>query len=418
MTTQNISANEKPWNLLLPVSEQTWAGLVVLVVTLAIGWVMSRTDGASAAIWVLASVFGFTLQRSRFCFASAFRDLFLFGSGHNMKGIVAGMAVTALGFAAIMQWIIPNPASGALPSEAHILPVGLSVVIGGVVFGLGMVIAGGCVSGSLYRMAEGYVASWVTIGGVIVGLGALTLTWNWWYGTFITHEPKIWLPNVAGLGYTGAIAVTLLGLLAIYLLVTWIEARNGLFTPKISRKVTPAMTFSSRVREVSDPVFKRGWPIVIGGVTLGVLGIVMYTIHMPLGVTGELMRASQLVMGWTGINVPEMDGLATLGGCTGRAGEAGLISHTFSITVGLLPGALMGALFAGEFKVRLPNNWRRYVQSLGGGLLMGYAAGLAIGCTIGAFFSAIPSFSVSGWVFGAALAVGAFGGTLIIKRIP
>lgn len=418
MTTENVSAKVQPRNPLIPVSDQTWAGLAVLAVTLVIGWVMSRTDGTAAAIWVLAGVFGFTLQRSRFCFASAFRDLFLFGSGHNMKGIMAGMAVTTLGFAAIMHWIVPNPGSGVLPSEAHVLPVGLSVVVGGVMFGVGMVIAGGCVSGSLYRMAEGYVASWVTIGGVIVGLGALTLTWNWWYGTFITHEPKIWLPNVAGLGYTGAIGLTLMCLLAIYLLVTWVEARNGLFTPKINRKVTPAMTFPSRVREASDPIFKRGWPIVIGGVVLGVLGIVMYTIHMPLGVTGELMRASQLVMGWGGIDVPVLDGLATLGGCTGRSGESGLISHTFSITVGLLPGALMGALFAGEFKLRLPNNWRRYVQSLGGGLLMGYAAGLAIGCTIGAFFSAVPSLSVSGWVFGLALGVGAFVGTLIIKRIP
>ena len=48
---------------------------------------------------------------------------------------------------------------------------------------------------------------------------------------------------------------------------------------------------------------------------------------------------------------------------------------------------------------------------------MGYAAGLAVGCTVGAFFSAIPSLSLSGWVFGIALAVGAFTGTQVIKRI-
>ena len=82
-----------------------------------------------------------------------------------------------------------------------------------------------------------------------------------------------------------------------------------------------------------------------------------------------------------------------------------------------MPGALIGALFAGEFRLRLPKNWKRYVQSLGGGLLMGYAAGLAIGCTVGAFFSAIPSLSLSGWIFGIALAIGAFTGTQVIKRI-
>ena len=48
---------------------------------------------------------------------------------------------------------------------------------------------------------------------------------------------------------------------------------------------------------------------------------------------------------------------------------------------------------------------------------MGYAAGLAIGCTVGSFFSSIPSLSLSGWVFGGSLAVGAFFGVQVIKKI-
>jgi hypothetical protein len=187
--------------------------------------------------------------------------------------------------------------------------------------------------------------------------------------------------------------------------------------PHINKKIVPAMNFDDRVRSTLDPIFKRGWPVAIGGVVLGILGIVMYTIHMPLGVTGELMRASQLGLGWMGVDVPVLDGLSTLGGCTGRSGESGLLGHTFAITVGLLPGALIGALFAGEFKLRLPTQKRRYIQSIGGGVMMGYASGLAIGCTIGAFFSAVPSLSLSGWVFGLAMAAGAFTGTQVIKRI-
>ena len=48
---------------------------------------------------------------------------------------------------------------------------------------------------------------------------------------------------------------------------------------------------------------------------------------------------------------------------------------------------------------------------------MGYGAGIGMGCTIGAFFSAIPSLAVNGWVFGAFLALGAWIGTHIIQRI-
>ena len=58
------------------------------------------------------------------------------------------------------------------------------------------------------------------------------------------------------------------------------------------------------------------------------------------------------------------------------------------------------------------------MQSLGGGVLMGYGSGLAIGCTIGAFFSSIPSLSISGWLFALALSGGAYLGVQAIKRIP
>ena len=80
-------------------------------------------------------------------------------------------------------------------------------------------------------------------------------------------------------------------------------------------------------------------------------------------------------------------------------------------------GSFAGALGAGEFKVRLPAQPVRYAQSLGGGVLMGYGAGIAMGCTIGAFFSSVPSLAINGWVFAAFLALGAWIGTLIIRRI-
>jgi uncharacterized protein len=70
-----------------------------------------------------------------------------------------------------------------------------------------------------------------------------------------------------------------------------------------------------------------------------------------------------------------------------------------------------------DSKVRIPPRLPRYVQSFAGGSLMGYGAGIGIGCTIGAFFSAIPSLGLSGWVFGLALLVGAGIGTQIIRRI-
>jgi len=54
---------------------------------------------------------------------------------------------------------------------------------------------------------------------------------------------------------------------------------------------------------------------------------------------------------------------------------------------------------------------------VGGGVLMGYGAGIAMGCTIGAFFSGIPSLALNGWVFALFLGIGAWVGTQAIRRI-
>lgn len=397
---------------------QYLAAALVAVGSLALAVPMLQQDGVVAALWFLGLAAGFTLQRSRFCFASAFRDLFLFGSARIMKGILVGVAVAVSGFVAIMHAAVPLPGLGVLPPEAHVLPVGATTVLGGLLFGYGMVLSGGCVSGSLYRAAEGYVASWVSLAGIVVGLGVVSQTWNWWWTAIISAEPKLWLPAVAGLGYAGAIALTFVALLATFLFLLWWEARAGVFALAPQFAAARPATFRGRLGALWQTVFVRGWPAVVGGAALGGISVVMYTVHMPWGVTGELTRAANAAMSALGAPPPAALGLADIGGCAARAEETGLFSHTFAVTVGLLPGAAVGALLAREFKLRFPARAIRYAQSLGGGVLMGLGSGLAIGCTIGAFFSSIASLSLSGWLFGAALAGGAYLGVLTIRRIP
>lgn len=87
------------------------------------------------------------------------------------------------------------------------------------------------------------------------------------------------------------------------------------------------------------------------------------------------------------------------------------------INGGIILGSLIGALLSGEFKISLLRQKCRYFQILLGGVLMGYGAGLASGCTIGAFFSAVPSLGLNGFLFGGAVALGAFLGVQTIKRI-
>ena len=187
--------------------------------------------------------------------------------------------------------------------------------------------------------------------------------------------------------------------------------------PNTSRREVSQDTFCQKLSVLWRSVLVHGWPAVMGGAVLGVVGLLMYMVHMPWGVTGELARWAHSTMTTLGFAPPEAMGLSDIGGCSGLADESGIFSHSFAVTVGVLPGALVGALFAREFKLRFPQSARRYVQSMGGGIIMGYGAGMAIGCTVGAFFSSIPSLSISGWLFALALAGGAFLGVQIIKRI-
>ena len=145
-----------------------WATIIAIA---GLVLILSITDQPVPAIyWIVGIVFGITVQRSRFCFTSAFRDFFLLGQTRMIKGILVGLAVSSIGFVMVMSTVAPNPGFGSFPSDAHVLPVGLSTLIAGTLFGIGMVLAGGCVSGSLYRMGEGYIASWVAILGVMIGL--------------------------------------------------------------------------------------------------------------------------------------------------------------------------------------------------------------------------------------------------------
>ena len=208
-----VNSLNKPKN-----SRQLIIGIFLVILGLMFSFYVSSINTSDAAIWLVACALGFTLQKSRFCFASSFRDLFLFGSGQNMKGILIALAVSSIGFIGILSWILPNPLPGEFPSSAHVLPVGLSTIVAGIVFGVGMVVSGGCISGTIYRIAEGYVASIITMLGVIIGAVLLIASWDFWWVNLISKESKIFLPSTFSLGYGFSLLITLIGLFLIYIL--------------------------------------------------------------------------------------------------------------------------------------------------------------------------------------------------------
>ncbi len=384
-------------------------GLAAIIFLLARGF-----DPQYSMFWVFGLAFGFVLQRGRFCFASAFRDLFLLGHGRTMKGVLLGLAVASVGFGIVMARQVPVTTMGFDPPSANVLPIGVHTALGGILFGVGMVLAGGCVSGSLYRMGEGYVASWVAFAGVMAGLLVSAYTWNWWWESSISTGARLWLPR--HLGHSGALVVTLLALGAAFVWVIRLEHRAGMVVPGPRSEPEVSEGVADDLRALGRTVFVRGWPVVTAGAVLGGLNALLFTAQEPWGFTGEVGRLTVGLAGFFGATPPPPEGVGSLPGCV-LVPWTGVLDHMTFMVGGMWLGSFAAALGAGEFKLRVPKRPVRYAQSLGGGVVMGYGSGIAMGCTIGAFFSGIPSLAINGWLFAAFLGLGAWMGTHMIRRI-
>ena len=94
------------------------------------------------------------------------------------------------------------------------MPISLATVVGGVMFGIGMVIAGGCASGTLMRVGEGFGMQMLSLLFFVIGslIGASHM--GWWTVNFIAGAPRIFLPDV--FGWFGSIVVQLLLIAALY----------------------------------------------------------------------------------------------------------------------------------------------------------------------------------------------------------
>ena len=111
--------------------------------------------------------FGLLIERAQICFTSAFRDLWATGRAYMGKAIIYGMLIGTLCVFSYIQ----------LGMNPKIMWAGPNAVIGGLLFGFGIVLAGGCETGWMYRAMEGQVHfMWVGVGNVV----GSTLLAYWW----------------------------------------------------------------------------------------------------------------------------------------------------------------------------------------------------------------------------------------------
>jgi uncharacterized membrane protein YedE/YeeE len=162
---------------------------------------------------IAGALFGILIERGQICFTSAFRDMWISGRAVMSKAIAFGMIISVV----ITFIYIQNGAVQLIKVAAP------STVIGGLLFGFGIVLAGGCETGMMYRAMEGQVLFWVVGAGNIVGATLLAYGWDHLgiFNTLAEGWPQINLIEVWG--PTEALIGTLVMLALWFLLSSWWE---------------------------------------------------------------------------------------------------------------------------------------------------------------------------------------------------
>lgn len=364
---------------------------ITVSLLVATGWLHQAPGrGASASYSLLIGVaLGIIMQRGRFCFFCIFRDYIEEKDSRPFYSILSALAVGSICYTVMMSTFLPNPFVGRLPPDAHIGPVSWVLVMAGVAFGVGMAISGACVSGQLYRLGEGYGRAPFALIGTVIGFALGFFTWRPLYENTISVAPIAWLPEFLGYGGSLALQLVVLGLLALVLM-------------RKLRPTEPLVPQNISLSVVWENVFVRRWKPGPTGAMVGVLGGLAYLRVAPLGVTSQIGSVSRTLLSDAGMLTGRLNGLDTFSGCVT------LVIHTISnnglLITGVVGASLAAALIGNHFelsRVSVKNS----VTALIGGVLMGWGSMLALGCTVGTLLSGIMAFSLSGWIFFAAVFV-------------
>jgi uncharacterized membrane protein YedE/YeeE len=417
----------------------------------------------AAYLW-FGFVYGMCLQYGRFCFSSAFRDLFAVGVPRMAVGIMIAMVL--FGSVSAFVTVTGN-------STYHAAPYGIHSVIAGFIFGVGMVLTGGCASGSLYKAGEGNAtallvilsisvtqALFADVGGwtnnlvpyswhlsaVAKGLPAAINAGDGWVDQYLAgyvwDQPVTRFSTLLGLSnpfvasFVGDVlvgiilpaSVLLIGIYLIWYRKGYLRKRReeNLPTAGLAVELTGYWTMIIASKRTA-----------IAGLALGIAaGLHMYVMKglmLKFGVSnfGQLMKAMDITSGlsakgtvfdpgywyvttqeaqWVGwiFNKLGADNMHNIYFGLENGLPNPLINPADWMSLALICGAAVMALLSNEFKWKGTNR-ELATWAIIGGALMGIGSRLGLGCNVGAFFVRVSQGDVSGWMFGA----GMFGGAYI-----
>ena len=322
---------------------------------------------AAAALLVFGFALGAVFLKTEFSFTASWRRLIVRGQA---DGLLGGLLLIAIAARVIVPVAALVPGFGGA-----IAPIGPSLVIGAFVFGIGMQLANGCGSGTLYTVGGGSGRMLITLAFFIAGsvIGSLQLPAFLRLGGIDPILASNYLGPWGGLAATlgeprarGARSAS--------------PSRGG--AARRSRRRATIVFGAIADRAALDRGVRRRPPSLERDLRLHGLG----------RQDRDAVRRRFLPAPNSG-NGP---------GPSARSANS-ILSDTSSLTdLGMILGAMAAAAASAPFA---RNPWpplKSLAAAALGGLLMGWGARLGFGCNIGAFVGGVASGSLHGWVWFAA----------------
>jgi len=365
-----------PTSTRAPSTDWPFLGAAVAITALLIALVVLDGQPRSAALIVAGFGLGVVFLKTEFSFTASWRRFLVRGEAGGLLAALLLIAIAAL-------VIVPVAARGQGFGGA-IAPIGPSLVIGAFVFGIGMQLANGCGSGTLYTAGGGSGRMLIALAGFIIGsvVGSLQL------------------PAFLALGGVDPI-------LASDYLGPW----GGLAATLASIAVAAAIVVAVARKRGAGIVPRRS--LVVGAGAIGALAIATFVAGgHPWSVTFGFTLWGAKIASLIGVDFSNAPFWQWPGPKHALADS--ILSDTTSLTdLGMILGAMAAAAAGKPFARASWPPLPSLAAALLGGLLMGWGARLGFGCNIGAFVGGVASGSLHGWIWFAA----ALGGCAIGVRL-
>lgn len=312
---------------------------------------------------ICGALLGFVMQRGRFCLTGGFRDMYIAKDNRMFYALLIAIAVQSIGVFLLIDFGVFEYSAGSLPIVA--------VIVGSFIFGVGIIFAGGCATGTWYRAGEGLIGSWIALAGYML-MAAIMKT-----GVLLPLNQKIQsgseLPSNSIAGTFGVNHwFIIIPFAAIVLFIVY----KQLSKPKVSIPLLkPKRTGLAHI------LFEKRWHPFVTATLVGVIAILAWPLSVATG------RISGL-----GITTPSANILQYL-----TTGDNSFLNWGVFLVLGIFVGSFIAAKASNEFRFRMPDV-KTGINSFVGGNLMGFGASIAGGCSIGNGLVMTAMMTWQGWI--------------------